>query len=282
MRGPQAEMPRSSTMSAQSVPPPPSVPDAGEGMSSLSTDMRSLRWLAVLQPAVIQVSGALLQTGDRLSFEAWVRLLSSVLSAAVRRPVFSKWSTPPGPEFRPAFGVLARSGSIDGASAVMLAIDEATGRAIADAVTSDLFALRGFGPLTDAELGVLEFVTLSALDAVVRSADPVAASVRLFGLLSRRELSEWRMAHSWPTGGLVVRGIMVPVRRLVRWAFNLAAILSLLACTATGALWLRSYRVSDGFVYSRHGNLSFGRSVRGRIGVITVRTGSNRRRGFSL
>jgi hypothetical protein len=67
-----------------------------------------------------------------------------------------------------------------------------------------------------------------------------------------------------------VRGIMAPMRRLVRWAFNLAAILSLLACAATGALWLRSYRVSDGFVYSRHGNLSFGRSVRGRIGVITV------------
>lgn len=55
-----------------------------------------------------------------------------------------------------------------------------------------------------------------------------------------------------------------------RRLLTLASALTLILCMATVGSWARSYWVSDGFIFARHGNLSFARCFKGRVGIIRV------------
>jgi hypothetical protein len=47
-------------------------------------------------------------------------------------------------------------------------------------------------------------------------------------------------------------GTMPAMRRLMRWLFNFAAVVSLLMCLATTVLWIRSYLVADQWFYEQY------------------------------
>jgi hypothetical protein len=60
------------------------------------------------------------------------------------------------------------------------------------------------------------------------------------------------------------------LKRLRRIIFNGLTVVSLLLCIATVVLWVRSYWATDGFAYARNQNISIGRSVRGKLSILTV------------
>lgn len=47
-------------------------------------------------------------------------------------------------------------------------------------------------------------------------------------------------------------------------------VISLLFCLFVAFVWIRSYSISDGFVWAHHGNMSTARSAWGRLSVLTV------------
>jgi flagellar motor switch/type III secretory pathway protein FliN len=83
-----------------------------------------------------------------------------------------------------AFGVDLSLAGTD----VLLAIDQALARMLVDDLTADVVQLRGSGPLTDAELGVLDFAVLAALDGLMRNDDVPAT---LSGTLSPKQTQAW-------------------------------------------------------------------------------------------
>ena len=58
---------------------------------------------------------------------------------------------------------------------------------------------------------------------------------------------------------------MPAMRRVVRWAFNLSAVVSLLLCVATAGLWVRSYSVRQMIVYGTPGVENGAEFSRGRL-----------------
>src|SRR5204862_6383487 len=64
----------------------------------------------------------------------------------------------------------------------LIALDQALCRAIVDTLETDFANVRGTGTLSEAELGLLEYTTLSCVDRVLRDAvgGPRAMAIRAF------------------------------------------------------------------------------------------------------
>lgn len=114
----------------------------------------------VARPAFVRSHGRPIPASTVLLADAIASHLGPLLSAIVARPVHIERRTP---AHTPVIAVAIRLEDGSGETAG-LGLSLSAARALIDPLAADAAGLRGSGPPTEVELGILEFVALSALD----------------------------------------------------------------------------------------------------------------------
>lgn len=169
--------------------------DASTAIQSASEDQDRPLWLrALLRPLATGAQSGAMDAGERLLLERTLPCLEAGLSQLTGAPISIRTrvareepSTLPLRE--EAFALrLALSGDGRADGAAYLTFDQGAARAIVDALEARLAGVRGVGDLTDAELGLLEFVGLELLERLAREVEALRGRVRIEAFLSGQEV----------------------------------------------------------------------------------------------
>lgn len=155
---------------------------------SLSTAPASWIAAALAGPAYIPVGDGFLATAPRLWLEWAADRVTKALARLAGRPVSLRLTD--GPDAASGSAVYGIELSI-AKRTVLVALDEAAARTIVDAVEASAAGLRGSGPLTEAEHGILDFVSLACVDELICAAPSAAAHTSISRLLTERD-EGWR------------------------------------------------------------------------------------------
>lgn len=136
----------------------------------------SLADLALLvEPALARCGEGYLGADARTRLQHALAVASAALADLLAVPLHGEAASAAAAFSEPAFGVvleLPPDGRPAAQRQLTIAFDAGAARALCDRVQEQLCGLRGVGPLTPAEVGMLEYLTLVALDRVRESLGP--------------------------------------------------------------------------------------------------------------
>lgn len=146
---------------------------------SRGDSLQRLRAEAIISPALVRAGGAWVSGAARMWFRLVQGVLEESLSGVLGTPcVLGASGEAARGESECVFGIEL----VCGDRHVWISLDLKASRAVADTLTSGLGGLRGSGPLTDGEVGVLEFVVLDAVDRLCRRLSMAPGSVEVKSL----------------------------------------------------------------------------------------------------
>ncbi|MFT4538960.1 MAG: hypothetical protein ACI841_000714 [Planctomycetota bacterium] len=154
----------------------------------------SLQLRALLRPVGTRVDRGAMDVAERLLLECILpqvesrlaELTSVAASVTPRLELEDSSFTPMRDEvFAVRIALTAAQGP---PSTTYLTIDQTTARAIVDSIEARLAGVRGVGELTDAELGLLEFVSLELIECIAREAPSLAGRMTVDAFLAGKEI----------------------------------------------------------------------------------------------
>jgi len=189
------------TSAAHSTPSPNAEQSAGRSVNMAG--LPDVWQLSALTRSACLRPGSGVSVLARLAFDRVLLAVGEALERALERPVAIE--IPGGgikaPAGAPAFGVTFSYTASAGRVEAMIAVDVPMARALVDGLETDFANVRGSGNLTEAETGLLEYVTLACVDQVMRGSmsttaarDSASADGRTFSLekfLRAQEVVEW-------------------------------------------------------------------------------------------
>lgn len=155
--------------------------------------------LVLTSPAAVRVGDRVLPAPARVWIEILTQLTQSALENTLGRAVSLSVQTPgePSADVRSAsdpslnpvvFG--ARFGHPSLGDDCVLTIDQSAARVLVEPIVEDLTGLKGGGQLTDAEIGLLEFVLLSAADGVMQELASISRGFAFHAFFGPHEIKE--------------------------------------------------------------------------------------------
>jgi len=209
----------------------PSLDESGDDLvmtSSMSSEpaapkaMGELPWWirAISSPALVRVKDRWLSTAERFAAEHAVGAVADAVGAVLGQRIIWEWAGGSIDAEGQAFGVVLGLGA-GGEDEFMISVDGALARAIVNKVTAQFAQLRGAGDsISDAEAGVLEFVTLTVADRIAESAQaPVGNGTQATGVVVKQFLNGAE-AVAWGSrsalGGLAVQAAVGPMAGVAR------------------------------------------------------------------
>ncbi len=150
-------------------------------MSTGSTEsLRSWRASALAEPAFVRGPAAdWLPVAPRLWLAWSCAQTREILGSVIGTPITISPAAPPNAGAEPVgFAVELRIGT----SQLAITLDLPAARSLVDTLTKGLGGIRGYGPLSDGEQGILEFITLETLDRLIRRIDARPGAITVSAL----------------------------------------------------------------------------------------------------
>lgn len=111
--------------------------------------------------------------------------IQPILSHIIKRPIELLWNTESSTS---VFGILIQT---DHPSPILITLDQPAARAFSDALATDLVNLRGTGRITNAEFGLLEFLSLMTLDKAVQFTSTSHPLARISSFLDETQIKDF-------------------------------------------------------------------------------------------
>ncbi len=204
-------------MAASTTPTPPPSPAAPAGAAPPATpaaapasaaQMPAWQLAALARPAILR-AGSVVSTAARLAVERLFQSVAQALEQTLDRPVAFDLPAD-APAATSVFAMTFSHPALDSGGAKregMIALDAPLARTILDAMETDFANLRGAGALTEVETGLLEYVGLACVDAMLRGARQArgAAGFAIGRFYKAQEVQDWAKLAGISPGAVSVR-----------------------------------------------------------------------------
>lgn len=156
---------------------------SGQGRTPKSSD--AILDIVSREP-IRRIAGFQLEASGWAAFGVVLGFIEEYLSMKTGRSISFSECVDDSPHWRPQFGVQFRIG--ESGREFGIAMDEEAGRCILDAAGDATGWLRGAGQLSDAELGILEFIVLDIVNRILSEVLP-GCVIKIVAFQTRRDFA---------------------------------------------------------------------------------------------